>query len=148
MDILLWAIAAVIFLAVEFGTVALVSVWFAGGSLAALVAAVFGAPAWLQILLFALVSVALLLLLRPFLKRYVDPLKTKTNVDALSGRRALVTEEIDNLHGTGTIKLEGKLWTARSTDDTVIPAGAVVVVQRVEGVKAMVLPEPAAASVS
>ena len=110
-----WIILAIAFVIIEFGTVALISVWFVGGSLAAMAAALVGGPLWLQVLLFALVSLILLLLLRPFLHRFIDPHKTRTNVDAVIGQQALVTEDIDNLNGTGAIKLGGTVWTARSS---------------------------------
>ncbi len=72
----------------------------------------------------------------------MQPKKTRTNVDALRGKQALVTEPIDNLQGTGSIKLNGAVWTARSADGSRIDKDTVVVVQGVEGVKALVLPEP------
>jgi membrane protein implicated in regulation of membrane protease activity len=136
----LWIILAIAFLIVEFGTVTLVSLWFVGGALAAMAADFLGAALWLQVLIFAGVSFLLLLLLRPFLRKFVDPLKVPTNVDAMIGKEAVVTEGIDNLAGTGAIKLDGKIWTARSANGAAIPAGMVVTVQAVEGVKAMVAP--------
>ena len=138
-----WIILAIAFVIIEFGTVALVSVWFVGGSLAAMAVALAEGPLWLQVLLFILVSLILLLLLRPFLRKYVYANKSPTNVDAVIGREALVTEDIDNLAGTGTIKLDGVIWTARSVDNSRIPAGTVVAIQSVQGVKAMVAPAPA-----
>ena len=139
-----WIILALAFLVIEFGTVALVSIWFIGGSLAAMAVALTGGPLWLQVLLFALVSLILLLLLRPFLRRFINPNMVRTNVDAVIGREALVTEDIDNLLGTGTLKLGGTVWTARSADGSRIAAGTVVTVSSVQGVKAMVVPVPAA----
>lgn len=138
-----WIILAIAFVIIEFGTVALVSVWFVGGSLAAMAVALAEGPLWLQVLLFILVSLILLLLLRPFLRKYVYANKSPTNVDAVIGREALVTEDIDNLAGTGAIKLDGVIWTARSVDNSRIPAGTVVAIQSVQGVKAMVSPAPA-----
>ena len=143
MTYVIWIILAVAFLVIEFGTVSLVSIWFAGGSVAALIASLLGAQLWLQVVLFVVVSAALILLLRPFFKKYINPYKTKTNVDALIGQRAVVIEAIDNLAAAGAVKLDGKIWTARSSDDAGIDAGTVVVVKRIEGVKAIVVPEKA-----
>ena len=137
---ILWLILGVLFLIVEFATVALISLWFVVGALAALAAALLGAAVWLQVLFFAVVSVAMLLLVRPFLRRCVDPFKVPTNVDGLLGKQAVVTEAIDNLQGVGTIKLGGLTWTARSEDGNAIPEGTVVEVRAVEGVKAIVSP--------
>ena len=77
---ILWIVLAGVFLAAELATVALVSLWFVVGALAALLACVLGAAPWLQVLVFALVSGGMLLLLRPFLRKYVDPHKVRTNV--------------------------------------------------------------------
>ena len=137
---ILWIILAVAFLAVEFGTVTLVSFWFVVGSLAALGAFFLGAALWLQVLVFALISLLMLLLLRPFLRKYVDPLKVPTNVDAMVGKEALVTEAINNLEGVGTVKLNGLTWSARSEDGSEIPVDTVVSVRTVEGVKLIVKP--------
>jgi membrane protein implicated in regulation of membrane protease activity len=137
---MLWIILAIVFLAVEFGTVALISLWFVGGSVAALAVCLLGGPLRLQVLVFGLVSLALLLLVRPFLKKYIDPKKVRTNVDAMRGRQAVLLETVDNLAATGSLELSGVVWTARSADGSVIPAGTVVTVQGVEGVKLLVLP--------
>lgn len=137
---MLWIILAIVFLAVEFGTVALISLWFVGGSVAALAVCLLGGPLWLQVLVFGLISLALLLLVRPFLKKYIDPKKVRTNVDAMRGRQAVLLETVDNLATTGSLELSGVVWTARSADGSVIPAGTVVTVQGVEGVKLLVLP--------
>lgn len=137
---MLWIILAIVFLAVEFGTVALISLWFVGGSVAALAVCLLGGPLWLQVLVFGLISLALLLLVRPFLKKYIDPKKVRTNVDAMRGRQAVLLETVDNLAATGSLELSGVVWTARSADGSVIPASTVVTVQGVEGVKLLVLP--------
>lgn len=138
-----WLILAIAFLIIEFGTVTLISLWFVGGALAAMAAALLGAELWLQVLIFAVVSLALLLLLRPFFRKFVTPHKVKTNVDALIGKQAIVIEPVSNLGGTGAIRLDGVVWSARSVENKLIPAGTVVVVRAIEGVKAMVLPDPA-----
>ena len=137
---ILWIILAAAFLCTELATVALVSLWFVVGSLAALVACLLGAELWLQVLIFGLVSMGMLLLLRPFLRRFVDPHKVRTNVDAVIGKEGVVTEAIDNLLAVGTVKLDGLPWTARSEDGRDIPEGTVVSVRSVEGVKLIVAP--------
>ena len=138
--------AAYLWLALMIGFVAaeaacpfhLVSVWFAVGSLVALVAAALDAQMWLQITLFAVVSVGLLVATLPLVKKFVIPKQAKTNVDSVIGSRGYVTEEIDNLSASGQVKLGGMYWTARSEDGHPIPAGALVEVARIEGVKVFV----------
>jgi membrane protein implicated in regulation of membrane protease activity len=136
-----WLVALVIFAVAEAATVGLVSIWFAGGALIALIAAGCDAPIWLQVLLFLVVSGGLLALLRPFVRRFAKASgKTETNAGRHIGREALVQEEINNLTGTGAIKLDGVTWTARSESGEVIPVGETIVVRRIEGVKVFVAP--------
>lgn len=137
---ILWLGLLIACLLIEMQTVAIVSLWFSVGALAALIANVFHAPLGLQIGLFAGISVLMLLLLRPVLRKFVDPKIVKTNVDALIGQKCYVTAEIDNLNAAGQIKLNGMEWTARSTSGEKIPAGTLVMVDKIEGVKAFVSP--------
>ena len=140
-----WLGVLVIFAIVEASTVTLVSIWFVGGSLAALIAALLGAEIWLQVALFLAVSTILLISFRPLLKKFHQPKKVQTNAPANIGKLAIVTEAIDNLQGLGAVKLSGLTWTARSESGKAIEAGSVVLVKRIEGVKLFV--EPAAANV-
>lgn len=135
-----WLGLLAIFLLMEAQTVALVSLWFAAGALAALVAALLEAELWLQIVLFVAVSGVLLLALRPVLRKFFTPKLAKTNVDAVIGSQGLVTEKIDNVTGTGQVKLGGMYWTARSTSGENIGVDTIIKVDRVEGVKAFVSP--------
>lgn len=134
-----WVAALVVFLIVEAVTAGLVSIWFVFGSLVALICAALGAAVWLQIFWFVIVSVATLVLTRPLVKRYVNSRSVATNADRSIGRAAVVTERIDNLAATGAVKLDGVVWTARSTDDAVaIETGERVTVRAIEGVKLIV----------
>ena len=134
-----WVAALVVFLIVEAVTAGLVSIWFVFGSLVALICAALGAAVWLQIFWFVIVSVATLVLTRPLVKRYVDSRSVATIADRSIGRAAVVTERIDNLAATGAVKLDGVVWTARSTDDAVaIETGERVTVRAIEGVKLIV----------
>ncbi len=138
--ITIWAAAIVLFLVLEAVTVGIVSIWFALGSICALIAALLGAPTWLQIAWFIVISALTLVLTRPIVKKYVNGKKQPTNADRVIGCPAVVTEEIDNLQGRGSVRIDGKEWTARSADDSVIAFDTVVKVIRIEGVKLIVLP--------
>ena len=141
MNVIVWAGLTVLFVIVELATYGLASIWFALGSLVGLVAAALGGPIWLQIVLFAVVSAATLLLTRPLAQKYVNSRTQATNADRVIGAKALVTEEINELAGTGSVRVDGKLWTARSADDSVLPAGTRVVVKEIRGVRLIVEPE-------
>lgn len=118
----------------------LVSIWFSVGALVAMIAAALDAQLWLQIVLFVAVSGVLLASLWPFTRRFLKPKLAKTNVDAVVGQQGHVTEDIDNIDATGQVKLGGMYWTARSVSGQKIPKGALVEVERIEGVKAFVSP--------
>ncbi len=138
--VLMWLVALIVFALAEAATVGLVSIWFAGGALVALVAAALNAPVWLQVVLFVVISLILLISLRPLVQKLSKSRPTPTNVDRHIGQRALVTEDINNLAETGAIRLDGIIWTARSESGQVIPAGTVITVDRISGVKAFVSP--------
>lgn len=135
---IIWLAALVILLLAEALTLGLTTIWFAGGALIALIAALVGANVWVQLGIFLAVSLLLLIFTRPAALRYMNKSTLKTNVDSLTGEVGVVSERIDNLEATGKVKLNDVLWTARSEDGTVIEEGAIVEISRVEGVKLIV----------
>ena len=135
---IIWLVLMVLFIWTELSTVTMVSLWFAAGSLAAMIAALLGGQLWLQITVFVVVSGIMLLLLRPVAKKYFTPKLTKTNVDAVIGTEGIVTEGINNLLAEGRVKLNGLEWTARSTSGEPIAVGTRIKVDRIEGVKVFV----------
>lgn len=144
---IVWLVLLVVFLVVEASTVTIVSLWFAAGALAALIASLLGAAAWLQVLLFLAVSVILIIALRPIVRKFVHPKLTATNVDSVIGSTGLVTASIENVSATGQVKLGAMVWTARSTSGAPIPEGTLVRVDRIEGVKVFVTPVEVSATV-
>lgn len=138
---ILWLAATVALGVIEAVTVGLVCVWFALGALAAMVVALFGGTVWMQVLAFAIVSLACVLALRPLAKsRLGGKEKVATNADRIIGQEAVVKEAIDNVTGKGAVTVGGSIWTARSDNDTPIPEGSRVKVLRIEGVKVFVAP--------
>ncbi len=135
---ILWLAALIVLLIVELLTMGLTTIWFAGGALIALIAALCGAPLWLQIVLFIVVSIVLLLVTRPIAMKYWNKDRIKTNAESLIGQTALVTEEIDNLKAKGVVTVNGNEWTARSADNRLIPKDAVVIIKEIQGVKLLV----------
>lgn len=137
MEAVFWLIAMVVFFLVEGATVLMVSLWFAVGALAAMIVSLCHGSVVLQAVVFLVVSVLCLIALRPLARKCFAP-RTRTNVDGIIGTEGYVTEDIDNLSAKGAVKLGAMPWTARSTDGSRIPAGALVKVDRVEGVKVFV----------
>ena len=140
MDTIIWLVLMIAFLIAEAATVVTISLWFAGGALVALVASLLGAPLWLQVTLFFLVSAALLGSLRGMVKKHFTPKLERTNVDAIIGSSGYVTVEIDNIKATGTVKLGAMEWSARATAGAPIAVGTLVKVDKIEGVKVFVTP--------
>ena len=131
----LWLGAMVVFGAVEAMTAGLVSIWFVIGAAAALAGALLGAGLGVQTALFVGVSALALAVTRPLVRRFASGKAVPTNADRVLGVTAKVTETIDNENSTGAVYADGKTWTARSADGSVIPAGAMAEVLRMEGVK-------------
>ena len=140
MNTFIWLGLVVLFLAVEAATVTMVSLWFAGGALAALAISLLGGGFAWQIGAFIIVSTALLALLRPIARKHFTPKLTRTNVDSVIGSVGYVTADIDNMAATGTVKLGAMEWTARSVSGEKISTGTLVKVEKIEGVKAFVTP--------
>ena len=135
---IVWLALMVLLLILEAATAGLTSIWFALGALAALIASLFGGALWLQLVWFFAVSLLTLWLTRPLALKYLNSRRVATNADRVIGAEAVVTEDIDNIAGSGAVKLDGKEWTARSAGGENIPSGAVVKGVRIEGVKLIV----------
>ena len=134
----LWLIGLLLFIYMEANTISLVSIWFAIGALAAMIASALGAEFWLQITLFFGVSGILLACLRPVFRKFIKPRVVASNVDAIIGTTGYVIADIDNLAAHGQVKLGAMEWSARSTSGSDIAAGTLVKVDRIEGVKVFV----------
>ena len=135
---IIWLALVLLLAGAEAISVGLTSIWFAAGALCALIAALLGAPLWVQIALFLAVSALCLLAVRPLAKRHLNSRVEPTNADRVIGEQAQVTEDIDNIRGKGAVVIRGVAWTARSEDGSLLPAGTLVKVLRIEGVKVFV----------
>ena len=119
-------------------TVGLVSVWFARGALAAMLAASLSANLWIQIGVFIITSALLLYFTRPIVKKLLAGKNKETNLDRIIGKTVIVSETVDNDAETGRCTIAGVSWSLRSDDGSVIEQGEKVTVDRVEGVKLIV----------
>ena len=120
-------------------TTSLTTIWFAGGAMVSFVLALFKVPEWIQMIVFVIISVALLILTRPFVVKILKVGNVKTNIDSIIGQKATVIEDINNAQNTGRVTVKGQEWTARARDDDeVILKGTVVEVSEIAGVKLIV----------
>ncbi|QNK40908.1 NfeD family protein [Caproicibacter fermentans] len=134
----IWIAVMVLAAVLEASTAQLVSIWFVVGGIGGLIASLVGASVSVQVLIFALVSAVTLIATRPFVKKVLDFKTTGTNADRYLGKIAVVTVEINNTLGVGQVNVLGSIWTARSSDGSVIPVGSRVSVESIDGVKLIV----------
>ena len=120
MSYIAWLVVFVVFAALELVSLGLTCIWFAIG------------------VVFLVVTMVVLIFIRPFAIKYVNNKAEKTNVESMAGKQGKVVVEIDNINAKGMIKVDGMEWTARSVDGEIIPKDSLVTVVSVEGVKAMV----------
>ena len=135
---IVWAVVLVLCVIAELATLQLVSIWFAAGALGAFIAAACGFSAAAQAVIFAAVSVLLLCLTRPLLRKMRVRNVLPTNAQAEVGRLAVVTEDIDNAADTGRVRIGGVNWKARADGTERIPKGASVRVTGIDGTTAFV----------
>ena len=139
MSPLYWVAILAVLIIVEICTLALTTIWFAGGAFAALIASLITDNLALECGLFVAVSAVLLLILRPSVVRRFNRRRAKTNVEAVAGKTVRVIEPVDNIANTGRVAVDGMEWAARSSvDGTTFDAGENAVVVRVEGVKMII----------
>ena len=105
-----------------------------------MVAAMCQAHLLVQIALFVIVSAVAVWLTRGWGEKIFNDKIQATTADRILGQRGQVLEDIDNAQSTGVVKVDGKIWTARSADGQHIPAGSQVTIRSIEGVKVIVTP--------
>ncbi|QJU53503.1 NfeD family protein [Herbiconiux sp. KACC 21604] len=139
-----WLGLILLFIVIEMLTLEFTFLMIAIGSLGGLIAGALGVPWYYQIVIAAVLSLLLLLTLRPpllrRLKRGGDP--AKSNVDALLGLEGLVLDQVTST--AGHVKLaNGDTWTARvspAADIRDLPRGERVLVTAIDGATAIVVP--------
>lgn len=142
MQAIIWLGVVAVLLLIEIATLGLTTIWFAGGALIACAVAFLGGELWLQVIVFLAVSLILLFFTRPIAMKYMNKKTQKTNAEGLIGKHAVVTEQINNLNGTGKATINGLPWTARSTkENVIIEKDEVVTIQSISGVKLIVRPK-------
>ena len=142
MDYYLWFIAALVLSIIEIITPGFVILWFGVSAAIVGIADLLGLHnTFWQIIIWIVLSLIFVILSRTFFKTIFikSPGENyKSNIDVLIGQKGIVTEDIDNVKGNGRIKVQGQDWSARSDDDSIIPAGSPVEIVRYEGVKLFV----------
>ena len=130
-----WLVSAIILFFIEMMTAQLVSIWFFVGAIGALVASIFTDSIVIQVTVFIILSILVLIVLRPFFKKMISFKKEDTNLGRYIGKKAFVLSEINNDLGTGQVNVNGSIWGARSVDGSIIKEGESVTVESINGVK-------------
>lgn len=136
---IVWAAAIIGFAILEGITFQLVSIWFVFGSIAAFIASLLGASVTVQVIIWLVVSALALAITRPIVKKKLTAKAQPTNADRCIGSDATVLEAIDNARSVGQVKVDGKVWSARSLDGGIIEENTIVTVKKIEGVKLLVV---------
>lgn len=135
----IWLAVFVVAIIIEGCTTQLVSIWFSGGALISLILSLIPDVAWwIEVVVFSVVSIALLIILRPFFKKALVKIKTESNVDEIIGKKGKILKPITELD-KGEIIINGVIWTALSSNEKVeIAKDEVVKVVAIQGNKLIV----------
>ena len=140
----IWLGLMIALVVIELTTTQLICVWFAFGAMVTSILTVIfenvGFGIGWQIVVFIIVSVALLFSTRPIVKKFLHKKteKQKTNLELYIDKEAIVTEDIDNIRGEGAVKINGLVWSAKSKSGEDIPNGEIVIFREIIGNKAIV----------
>ena len=133
-----WLIIAGLFFVGEIFTLGFLIFWFGIGALFAMIVSFFTTNIIIQTTVFLITSTIFILATKPLVKKFVNVKKTNTNVFSIIGKKALVIKDIDPIHSSGQIKLNGEVWSAETENDEIIKEGSEVEVLKINGVKAIV----------
>jgi membrane protein implicated in regulation of membrane protease activity len=130
-----WLIIIVILAIIEFSTVNLTTIWFITSGLVSLLISFITDNFYIQFSVFVILGVILLITTRPFLVKWLTPIREKTNLDRVVGMEGIVTEDILP-NRIGEVKVDGKKWSAKS--EKKLKVDEIVIVEKIEGVKLIV----------
>lgn len=135
-----WFIAAAVLAIMEIFSLDLFFVMMALSAVGGGVTALLGGPPWLQVVVFAVISLLLLVVVRPWARRQLERSTPDidTNARGLVGKTAIVTKPLTG--PTGRVRLAGAEWSARGVDGAVFTVGTEVRVVQIDGATAVVGP--------
>jgi len=136
--IYVWLAVFLIALVVEASTQEFVSVWFSAGAIVAMCICFF-VPFYVEIIIFAVVSLAALILTRPLIKRLTARTERYTNADEFVGKRVMLDKDVTKFEA-GEIKINGVIYQAVLPEDSDedIKKGSIVEMVALKGNKVIV----------
>ena len=136
----LWLIAAGVFFIIEIATVGFLIFWLGIGALLAMLTSFITDNIAIQTAVFVVTSAVLIPLTKPFVDKFTRKDSMPTNSYSLIGKKGIVTKEINSINGTGLVKVNGEIWSAKTEDESLIPQSAEIEVVSIDGVKLIVKP--------
>ena len=136
----IWLIACGVFFVIEIFTVGFLIFWLGVAALLAMLISFFTNSIILQTSVFVIASALLIFATRPLVNKIQKKDATPTNVYSLVGKKGIVVEDINWANGTGQVKVEGDIWSAKTKEQINIPKGTEVEIESIEGVKVYVTP--------
>lgn len=134
-----WLIIAGVLMIAEIATMGFLIFWFGLGALCAMIVSFFTDNLIIQTTVFVISSTLFIFLTRPIAKKLSKKDKdVVTNVYAIAGKKGIVLKDINPTLGTGQIKVEGQVWSAKCEEGTIIEKDTEVLILKVDGVKAVV----------
>ena len=144
----IWLIIAGVCFVIEMMTAGFLVFWFGVGALLTMIVSLIVDNIILQTCIFIVSSTLLIFLTKPLVKKlYKSNKKVETNVYSIIGKKGIVTQDINETHGVGQIKVAGEVWSAKTTDGSTIEKGTQIEIIKIDGVKAVVEPTGVATNI-
>ena len=137
---LVWLILAGVFFIAEILTTGFLIFWLGVGSVLALLVSLVLDNLAIQIAVFAVSSIVLIFLTKPFTKKFIEKDKIPTNIDSIIGKKGIVVKDINPIESVGQVKVNGELWSAKTENNIEIKEGTEVEIVEIVGVKLVVRP--------
>mgnify|MGYP002589271345 FL=1 len=136
----MWLIASGIFFIIEIFTVGFLIFWLGVGALIAMLISFLTSNIIIQTTVFVISSGLLIFATKPLVNKITKKEIVPTNVYSIVGKKGIVIEDIDWSTGTGQIKSDGEVWSAKTNEQINIPKGTEVEIESIDGVKVIVKP--------
>ena len=136
----MWLIASGVFFIIEIFTVGFLIFWLGIGALFAMLISFLTNNIIIQTTVFVISSGLLIFTTKPLVNKITKKEVIPTNVYSIVGKKGIVIEDIDWSTGTGQIKSEGEVWSAKTNEQINIPKGTEVEIESIDGVKVIVKP--------
>lgn len=134
-----WLIVAGIFFIIEMATIGFLVFWLGIGALLAMLTSFITNSILIQSIVFVVTSTLLLIFTRPLVNKFIKiPKEIKTNAYSIIGKKGIVISKINNIDGSGQIKIDGDVWSAKSIDEDDIEKNTEIEIVEIDGVKAVV----------